>query len=154
MFSCEVVWGDTRVCEWFITIPNGTCVFLTMQLNIMFSISIYFGICSQSKTFFCFPFYIYLLFVCKNWFFAVQIQYTTDIIYFISLSFIIPGVPMRGCLGRHSCVSSLFIIAIPNDTCVFLIMQLKIVYFEECFQSIIFFFFPFYIYLVLDYLYN
>ena len=52
---------------------------------------------------------------CKNSFFlSICSVYYIHYLVFISLHYIIPCVPMCGCLGRHSCVSSLFIIAIPN----------------------------------------
>ena len=38
----------------------------------------------------------------------------------VSLSYLILVVPMRECLGKHSCMSSLFPIAILNDTSSFL----------------------------------
>ena len=47
----------------FIAIPDGTCVFLTIQLKMM-----YFGVCFQSRALFIFPFDIYIsyLFVRKT----------------------------------------------------------------------------------------
>ena len=37
----------------------------------------------------------------------------------VSLSYFIDAVPIRQCLGKHSCVSSTFHIAILNGTCFF-----------------------------------
>ena len=36
---------------------------------------------------------------------------------YVSLSYFIIAVPMRECLGKHPCMSSLFLIAILNGTC-------------------------------------
>ena len=51
----------------------------------------------------------------------------------LSLSYFILAVPMRKCLGKHSCMSSSFPIVILNDTCFFPIVQLQvhIVYSEQ-----------------------
>ena len=43
----------------------------------------------------------------------------------VSLSYFILAVPMRECLGKHSCVSS-FATAIPNDTCFFPTVLLQV----------------------------
>ena len=37
----------------------------------------------------------------------------------VSLSYFVLAVPMRECLGKHSCMSSRFPIAILNGTCFF-----------------------------------
>ena len=42
----------------------------------------------------------------------------------VSLSYFIIAVPMRECLGKHTCMSSPFPIAILNDTCFFLRNQM------------------------------
>ena len=42
------------------------------------------------------------------------------------LSYFILAVPMRECLGKHSCMSSLFPIAILNGTCLFPTVQLQV----------------------------
>ena len=39
--------------------------------------------------------------------------------FFVCLSYFVLAVPMRECLGKHSCMSSPFPIAILNDTCFF-----------------------------------
>ena len=44
----------------------------------------------------------------------------------VSLSYFILAVPMRECLGKHSCTSSTFSIAILNGTCFFPIVQLQV----------------------------
>ena len=51
-----------------------------------------------------------------------------------SLSFIIPSVPVGGYLEKHQCTSSWSLIAVPDDTIVFLTMQLGVVYFGACIQ--------------------
>ena len=70
------------MCELLIiSIPNGTCVFLTMQLKIM-----YFGVCFKSIIFVFFHFIcISYLIVCTTRVFGACIQYTTDIIYYLLL---------------------------------------------------------------------
>ena len=42
------------------------------------------------------------------------------------LSYFIRAVPIRECLGKHSCMSFTFSIAILNCTCFFLIVQLQV----------------------------
>ena len=44
----------------------------------------------------------------------------------VSLSYFVLAVPMRECLGKHSCMSSQFPIAILNGTCIFPTMQLQV----------------------------
>ena len=44
----------------------------------------------------------------------------------VTLSYFIIAVPMCGCLGEHSCTSSLFTIAILNGTCFFPLVQLQV----------------------------
>ena len=44
----------------------------------------------------------------------------------VSLSYFILAVPMRECLGNHSCMSSLFPVAIPNGTSFFSTVQLHV----------------------------
>ena len=58
---------------------------------------------------------------------------------FFSLSFVISGVPVGGYLEKYSCVSSLSLIAMPYETCVFPTMQLRVVYFGACIQYLTFF---------------
>ena len=48
----------------------------------------------------------------------------------VSLSYFIRAVPMRECLGKHSCMSSPFPIAILNGTCSLPPVQLKVHIFE------------------------
>ena len=43
----------------------------------------------------------------------------------VSLSYFVLAVPMRECLGKHSCMSSPFPITILNGTCFFPTVQLK-----------------------------
>ena len=51
----------------------------------------------------------------------------------LSLSYFILAVPLRKCLGKHSCVSSSFPIVILNDTSFFptVKLQVPIVYSER-----------------------
>ena len=51
----------------------------------------------------------------------------------VSLIYFILVVPMRKCLGKHSCISSPFPIALPNGPCFFLTVQLHVhtVYLER-----------------------
>ena len=44
----------------------------------------------------------------------------------VSLSYFILAVPMRKCLGKHSCMSSPFPVAILNGTCSFPTVQLQV----------------------------
>ena len=44
----------------------------------------------------------------------------------VSLSYFIFAVPMHECLGEHSCMSSIFPIAILNGACFFLTVQLQV----------------------------
>ena len=44
----------------------------------------------------------------------------------VSLSYFVLAVPMRECLGKHSCMSSPFPTAILNGTCFFLTVQLQV----------------------------
>ena len=44
----------------------------------------------------------------------------------VSLSYFVLAVPMRECLGKHSCMSSPFPIAILNGTCFFPTVQLQV----------------------------
>ena len=45
---------------------------------------------------------------------------------FVSLFYFVLAVPMLECLGKHSCLSSPFPIAILNGTCFFPIVQLQV----------------------------
>ena len=44
----------------------------------------------------------------------------------VSLSYFILAVPFRKCLGKHSCMSSKFDIAVLNGTCFFPTVQLQV----------------------------
>ena len=44
----------------------------------------------------------------------------------VSLSYFVLAVPMRKCLGKHSCMSSSFPIVILNDTSFFHTVQLQV----------------------------
>ena len=46
----------------------------------------------------------------------------------VSVSYFILAVPMHECLGKHSCMSSTFLIAILNSTCFFPTVQLQVHY--------------------------
>ena len=46
--------------------------------------------------------------------------------YLLFLSYFIRAVPIRKCLGKHSCMSSSFLIVILNLTCFFLTLQLEV----------------------------
>ena len=44
----------------------------------------------------------------------------------VSLAYSVLAVPMRECLGKHSCMSSPFPLAILNGTCFFPTVQLQV----------------------------
>ena len=74
---------------------DGTYAFLTMQLK-----SMYFGVGFQSKEFIFFHF-IYVVFNVKMFFGACISVLPQTIFIIISPSYIIPRVPLRGCLDSR-----------------------------------------------------
>ena len=64
---------------------------------------------------------------CMPCFFLYFSTHASLLAFFVvSLSYFVLAVPMRECLGKHSCMSSPFPIAIQNGTCFFPTVQLQV----------------------------
>ena len=81
----------------------------------MFLIIVFFVLIIVLHSFFSFPLYFFR-----------HLRLSSHFLSFVSLSYFILAVPMRECLGKYSCMSSRFNIAILNSTYFFPIVYLQV----------------------------